>query len=119
MIFLALRYLIERRRQTILTLLGVFFGTLAFVAVSGFFIGFQGFLVQQLVNNAAQVHIEARQDYLAPHDLDNYFFGLDLGRAFWVTPPAGVKGYLEIQNPQAWYNRLKQDPRVEAFSPQM
>jgi lipoprotein-releasing system permease protein len=119
MIFLAIRYLIERKRQTLLTLLGVFFGTLAFVAVSGFFVGFQGFLVQQLVNNSAQVHIEARQDYLAPHDLDIAFFGSDVERAFWINPPAGMKGYIEVQNPQAWYSRLKQDPHVEAYSPQM
>lgn len=119
MIFLAIRYLIERRRQTILTLLGVFFGTLAYVAVSGFFMGFQGFLVQQLVNNSAQVHIEARQDYLLPHDLDGAFFGPDVQQTFWETPPAGVKGYLGVQSPQAWYSRLRQDPRVQAFSPQM
>lgn len=119
MIFLAIRYLLERKRQTILTLLGVFFGTLAFVAVSGFFMGFQGFLVQQLVNNAPQVHIEMRQDYLTDHDLDEAFFGKDPLHAFWNPPPAGVKGYLDIQNPQAWYTRLSQDPRVAAFSPTM
>jgi len=119
MIFLAIRYLLERKRQTILTLMGVFFGTMAFVAVSGFFKGFQGFLVQQLVNNAAQVHIEMRQDYLTDHDLDNAFFGKDILHAFWEPPPAGVKGYLDIQNPQSWYDRLKNDPRVEAFTPTM
>ena len=118
MIFLAIRYLLERKRQTILTLLGVFFGTLAFVAVSGFFIGFQGFLVQQLVNNSPQVHIEMRQDYLTDHSLDTAFFGPTL-HTFWNPPPAGVKGYLDVQNPQAWYSRLSSDPRVEAFSPTM
>ena len=89
MIFLAIRYLMERKRQSLLTLLGVFFGTMAFVAVSGFFKGFQGFLVEQLVNNAPQVHIEARQDYLANHTLDQAFFG-SLGKPIWSTPPAGV-----------------------------
>lgn len=117
MIFLALRYLLERKRQTFLTLLGVFFGTMAFVAVSGFFMGFQGFLVQQLVNNGAQVHIEMRQDYLKEHDLDVPFFGKKTLHTFWSPPPAGVEGYLDIQNPQAWYRRLNIDPRVEAFSP--
>ena len=119
MIFLAVRYLLERKRQTILTLLGVFFGTLAFVAVSGFFLGFQGFLVQQLVNNAAQVHIEMRQDYLTDHNLDVAFFGKDTIHTFWEPPPAGVEGYLDIQSPQSWYRRLNEDPRVEAYSPTM
>ncbi|MGZ3699965.1 MAG: ABC transporter permease, partial [Bdellovibrionota bacterium] len=117
MIFLAMRYLLERKRQTILTLLGVFFGTTAFITVSGFFVGMQGYYVQQLVNNNAQVHIQARTDYLADHDLDLPFFGKGIAHAFWGPPPAGVKGYLDVQSPQAWYQRLSADPRVEAFSP--
>lgn len=120
MIFIALRYLLERRRQTILTLLGVFFGTMAYVGVSGFFVGFQTFMVQQLVNNAAQVHIQARKEYLTEHSLDHVFFG-KLKSQFinWIDPPAGVEGFQEIQNPQLWYKRLSEDPRVVAFTPQL
>lgn len=117
MIFLAIRYLIERRRQTILTLLGVFLGTMAYVSVSGFFLGFQGYMVQQLVNNAAQVHIQARQDYLSDHDLDAPFFRKEYRHVFWDPAPSGVEGYLEVQQPQSWYARLDADPRVEAYSP--
>ena len=102
-----------------LTLLGVFFGTMAYVGVSGFFVGFQGFMVQQLVNNAAQVHIEARKDYLTEHVLDQPFFGSQALTAVWVTPPAGVEGYQEVQSPAAWYQRLSEDPRVEAYVPQL
>lgn len=119
MIFLAVRYLLERKRQTILTLLGVFFGTLAYVSVSGFFVGFQGYLVQQLVNNTAQIHIQARLDTLTEHQLDEDFYGNQNAHAFWISRPFGIEGYLGVQNPQAWYVRLKDDPRVHAFSPLM
>lgn len=119
MIFLSLRYLLDRRRQTLFTLLGVFFGTTAYVAVSGFFLGFQGYLVEQLVNNSAQVHIQARQDYLSEHKLDRAFYGTDFAHVFWMSPPIGLEGFLGVQNPQSWYARLRADPRVEAFSPQL
>jgi lipoprotein-releasing system permease protein len=119
MIFIAIRYLMERKRQTILTLLGVFFGTVAYVGVSGFFLGFQSFMVQQLVNNAAQVHIEARKDYLSAHVLDGPFFGDKILHAFWISPPAGVEGFQEVQSPSQWYKRLAADPRVSAFTPQL
>lgn len=119
MIFLALRYLIARRRQTILTLLGVFLGTAAYVAISGFFLGFQGYLVQQLIDNSAQVHIQAREDELQSHQLDTDFFGRDVAHAFWGPAPSGVKGNTEVQNPQSWYRRLDADPRVKAYSPLM
>ena len=117
MIFLALKYLIERKRQSILTLMGVFFGTVAYVSVSGFFLGFQGFMVQQLVNNSAMIHIQAREDYLTEHGLDLGFYGDKVLHTFWRAPPARAVGYLEIQDPQSWYARLKADPRVLAFSP--
>ena len=119
MIFLAIRYLMERKRQTILTLLGVFFGTMAYVSVSGFFVGFQGYLVQQLVDNTAQIHIQARQDTLSEHQLDEAFYERNFTHVFWKAPPSGVLGYLEVQNPQNWYARLKADNRVQAFSPLM
>lgn len=119
MIFLALRYLLARKRQTLLTVLGVFFGTMGYVTVSGFFVGFQGYLVQQLVNNSAQIHVQARQDYLTEHQLDKSFFGDRFSHVFWHAPPAGVSGYYEVQNPQSWYERLSADPRVEAYSPLM
>ena len=119
MIFIAMRYLLERKRQTLLTLLGVFFGTVAYVAVSGFFVGLQGFMVQQLVNNAAEVHIEARKDYLTEHVLDVPFFGEKFLHTFWSAPPAGVEGFQEVQSPAKWYKRLNADPRVAAFVPQL
>ena len=117
MIYLAIRYLLERRKQTIFTLLGVFLGTMAYVSVSGFFKGFQSYMVQQLIDNTAQVHIQARQDYLIDHVLDQAFYSSEFNHVFWSSPPSGLLGYLEVQNPQSWYERLAADPRVEAFSP--
>lgn len=117
MIFLALRYLLERRKQTIFTLLGVFLGTMAYVGVSGFFKGFQNYMVQQLVDNTAQIHIQARQDILTDHKLDGAFYNKKSTYVLWSSPPSGLLGYLEVQNPQAWYERLNADKRVEAFSP--
>lgn len=117
MIFLAFKYLIERKRQTFLTLMGVFFGTVAYVSVSGFFLGFQGFMVEQLVNTSAMIHIQAREDYIAEHQLDLNFYPEGFSYVFWRAPPARAVGYLEVQDPQGWYDRLSADPRVIAFSP--
>lgn len=117
MIFIAVRYLLERRRQTFFTFLGVFFGTLAYVAVSGFFLGFQGFMVEQLVNNQAQVHIQSRESSVGEHELDVPFFGDGVAHVFWEVPPASTSGYLGVQNPQGWYQRLAADPRVTAYAP--
>ncbi|MBI3548235.1 MAG: ABC transporter permease [Elusimicrobia bacterium] len=118
MIFLAVRYLVARRRQTLLMLLGVFFGSAAFVLISGVMLGFRGYLVNQLINTSGHIHIAAREEFLTDHSLDASFYG-PLARVFWRVPPSGRKDSAMIEQPQAWYQRLKADPRVVAFSPQL
>ncbi|OGR89629.1 MAG: hypothetical protein A2992_02240 [Elusimicrobia bacterium RIFCSPLOWO2_01_FULL_59_12] len=119
MIFLAVRYLFARPRQTLLTLLGIFFGSAAFVAISGFMLGFRGYLIDQLINNNAHVLIQAREEFLTEHSLDAPFYGSAYRHIFWAAPPSGRKDSDIVENPQSWYLRLKNDPRVAAYSPQL
>lgn len=119
MIFLAVKYLLARPRQTLLTLLGIFLGTTAYIAISGFMLGFRVYLINQLINNSAHIHIQAREDFLTEHGLDQPFFGSRFQHVFWDPPPSGRKDSAIVDNPQSWYRRLRGDPRVEAFSPQL
>lgn len=119
MLFLALRYLSSRKRQTILTLLGVFFGTCAFIVLSGFILGFRWYLINQLINNNGHVFIQSREDFITEHLLDQSFYKMKYDHVFWDTPPAGRIGEDRIENPTIWYNRLNSDPRVQHFSPQL
>ncbi len=89
MISLALHYLAARKKQTLLMLLGIFFGTASFTTLSGLLLGFKDYLVNQLVNNSAALHVE----------------------------PARDGGF--IAHPGAWYRRLDADPGVAAYSPQL
>jgi lipoprotein-releasing system permease protein len=119
MIFLAVRYLIARRRQTLLTLLGICFGTTAFIALSGIILGFREYLVHQLVNNNPHIHIEARETFLTEHELDSPFYGNSTLHVFWDTPPSGRQGSTLVENPQSWYQRLQAEPLVLAYTPQL
>ncbi len=119
MISLAIRYLFSRKRQSLFTLLGIFLGAAGFVIISGFFAGFRTFMIDQLVNNSAHIFIEARQEFLTTHSLDDAFFAKRISHAFWKSVPAGKKDYNRIENPEGWYKRLEADPRVDAYSPQL
>ena len=125
MFFLAIRYLLSRRRQTLLTLLGIFFGTTAYVAISGFMLGFREYLIDQLINTSPHIYIEAREDFYEEHELDPAFYPKTLSAAvdaqplIWLNPPSGGNSSTFIENPQGWYARLKADPRVLAYSPQL
>ncbi len=119
MIALAFKYLLARPRQTFLTLLGIFFGAAAFVTLSGIMLGFREYLIDQLVNNGAHVHIQVREDFLKDHSLDQAFYQDQFQTIFWKIPPSGRKDYARIDNPQSWYRRLEADPRVAGFTPQL
>jgi lipoprotein-releasing system permease protein len=118
MFFLALRHLLARKRQTLLTLIGILFGSMAYVVISGFMLGFQSYLIDQLINNDAHIRVWAKEDFLHEHTLDREFFG-PAAHVFWISPPGGRKDNARIEDPQGWYRRLRADPRVEAYSPQL
>lgn len=119
MISLALQYLFSKKRQTFLMLLGIFFGTAAYIAISGMMLGFREYLINQLVNNSAHIHIQAREEFLTDHVLDQSYFADKFAHIFWDVPPSGRKDSAIVENPQNWYRRLDADPRVAAYSPQL
>jgi lipoprotein-releasing system permease protein len=86
MIGLAIRYLLAKRWQTILMLLGIFFGAASYVTISGFMLGFRGYLVDQLVNNNPHIHIEAREEFLTSTSLNEAFYN-DRYTHVFLEPP--------------------------------
>jgi len=118
MIFLAFRYLIARKKQSILTLLGVALGTAAYVSFSAIMTGFQEVIIDQLVNNDAHVRITAKDELKTEWQFQNLFYpGYE--HTFWVAPPTGRSTALKIDYPLGWFERLKADPRVLSFAPQI
>ena len=117
MYFLAIRQLFSRKRQSILTLLGIVLGTAAYIAISGMMLGFQTYMVDQLVNNDSHIRITARQEYLDETVLSRGLFGGTLVK--WLAPPSGRRESSRIQYPTGWFARLDKDPRVAAYSEQV
>jgi lipoprotein-releasing system permease protein len=116
--FLALRHLFARKRQTGLTLLGILLGSSAYVIISGLLIGFQDFIVDQLVDNDAHLKVSAREEILEPNSLDKVFFD-DSTLIQWLKPPAGRRDNPYIVSPGAWLSRLENHEKVAGASPQM
>lgn len=118
MFFLALRHLFSQKRQSVLTLIGIVLGTAAYVAISGMMLGFQTFIVDQLVNNDSHVRISAREELILEHSLDKEFFGEKI-LVNWLSPPAGRRDNAYILYPKSWTDRLDSLPEVAAYSPQL
>lgn len=116
--FLALRHLISRKKQSLFTLVGIVLGTTAYVAISGMMLGFQSFIVDQLVNNDSHIRISAREDLITEHSLDETFFGSDT-LVHWDAPPSGRRDNPYILYPRDWVDRLESAPEVAAYAPQL
>lgn len=118
MFFLALRHLIARKRQSILTLLGVALGTGSFITFAAIMTGFQYYIIDQLVNNDAHVRISSEEKITTAQTLTPDIFP-DRENVFWITLPSGQQEAGKINYPLAWYSRLDQDNRVLAYAPQL
>jgi lipoprotein-releasing system permease protein len=116
MMFLSLRHLLARKKQSILILLGITIGTAAYVAISGMMLGFQTYMLDQLVNNEAHIRISSREDILTAEEMNAY---PKAKHVFWQIPPSGRKDSSKIEYPLGWFNKLDQDSDVAAYSPQV
>lgn len=117
MFFLAWRQLIARKKQTSLIVLGISFGTLLFVTISGLQLGMREFITERLLNNTAHVLISGAERLIDPKDITEIFFGQEKVR--WTALPFGKREEVRLQNVQSWYQALKQDPQVFDFSPRL
>lgn len=116
MMFLSIRHLLSRKKQSALILLGITIGTAAYVIISGMMLGFQEKLLDQLVNNDAHIRISSREEVLTSNTLGSF---PNASHIFWKTPPSGRKDAQRIEYPVGWYNLLNKDIDVKAYSAQV
>ncbi len=116
--FLAIRYLLSKKKQTILTLLGITLGTAGYIAISGIMLGFQTYLLDQFINSDCHVRIQARDEPVTEKKVHEILFPNEKNIR-WLTPPSGRRGEDNIDNIPAWTERLSKDSRVEAYALQL
>ena len=116
MMFLSIRHLLARKKQSALIFFGITIGTAAYVSISGMMLGFQNYMLEQLVNNEAHIRISAREDILTAKELNAF---PKENHVFWKIPPSGRKDSSRIDHPLGWFSKLDKDSEVAAYSPQV
>jgi len=116
--FLAIRYLLSKKKQTVLTLLGIILGTAGYVTISGIMLGFQTYLLDQFINSDCHVRIQARDEPVTEKNIHEILFPTEKN-IHWLTPPSGRRGEDNIDNVPAWVDRLSHDSRVDAYALQL
>lgn len=115
---IAWRQMMARKKQTILTLLGILLGSTGYVVISGIMLGFQEYLLEQLVNSDAHVKISSQVNIIRKTNYENIFYPPETVVS-WKVPPSGRKDSQNIENAAYWVNRLRNDDDVLAFSQQV
>ncbi len=106
-----------RKKQTFLILLGISFGTLLFVSISGLQLGMRQYIMEQLLNNTAHVLISGAENDILVEDITDIFY--QDRNVLWTVPPGGKRAEVRLENYQAWVERLQNDPDVLDFSPRL
>ncbi len=118
MLFLSWRQLMAKKKQTFLILLGISFGTLLFVSISGVQLGMRAYISEQLLNNTAHVLISGAENKIDPDEVTKRFYG-ERTAVSWLSPPSGKRDEVRLQNYQAWYRRFEDNAHVMDFSPRL
>jgi lipoprotein-releasing system permease protein len=117
MLYLAIRHLVNRPQQTILTFVGLILGAAGYIVFSGLQLGYHDYVVDRLVNVDAYVRVSPRDSLITPETFKNIFFPGAAVR--WIRPPSGRIYNSYLSNVQGWFDRLKAEPGVVAYSPQL
>ncbi len=118
MLFLAIKHLLSRKRQTLLIVLGIFIGTAGYILISGMILGIQDLMVDLLINNTAHVKITARDQPVTESEIRPLLFD-EKEIVRWEVPPSGRRGSTHMEYAQGWFDRLARDPDVVAFTPSL
>ena len=117
MFFIAYRQMTARKLQTFLTLLGIVFGSIGYIVISGVLLGFRVYLLEQLVNNDAHIKISPKVEIITTEKVYPLLYP-DKKDISWFVPPSGKRDNSELRNAAHWFTILKDDEDIEAFSRQ-
>jgi lipoprotein-releasing system permease protein len=117
MLYLALKQLFSKKKQTLLILLGISFGSMLFVSISAVQLGFRSFMIKALLNNTAHVIISGSENSVDKNTIESI---LDVdGIIHWITPPSGKRDESKLENYQGWVKILRNDVNVYDYSPRL
>lgn len=115
MLFLAVQHLINRKKQSLITLLGIMIGTTAFIVMSSFFVGLQNQITDSLVSGDAHIKIYADETEITSEYIqDKMFPGTSVG---WIRKPGGTRKSSSIESLGLWDDVFKNSEDYVASTP--
>lgn len=109
-IFIALRHLLARKRQSVVSLLGIVIGVAFFLAISSLMQGSQKDFIARLVDNSPHITISDEYRGVKKQPVEYQYPGalIELRNVKPLTETRGIRGYRQI------VEELKRQPGVRA-----
>ena len=74
MLYLAIKQLFSKKKQTLLILLGISLGTMLFITISAIQLGFREYMTNALLNNTAHIIIKGSDNVIDKEVIQTRFF---------------------------------------------
>lgn len=116
MLFLAIQHLITRKKQSLITLLGIMIGTTAFIVMSCFFVGVQKQITDSLVSGDAHIKIYANEEDITAESIQNKLLR-KYKDVSWIRRPGGRRKFNSIEDPNKWDEVFEKSADFIARSP--
>lgn len=118
MLFLSMKQLLSKKKQTFLIVLGISLGTMLFITISGIQLGLREYITKSLLNNTAHIMISGRENTIVREDVFHWFFDEET-TVRWISTPYGKRNESKLENYQGWVSRLSSDPDVYDYAPRL
>ncbi|MFM7727064.1 MAG: hypothetical protein ACKO7B_10190, partial [Flavobacteriales bacterium] len=112
---IAATHLLSKKRQTMVAMLGVSFGSMIFIFQAGLMTGFQSTFIDQTINTTANIHIYNEPERDRPSLIEHY--GLDSGQLVMVNNQKPKDELNKIRNGYQIISMLEKHPEVAGVSP--
>ena len=109
--FLALKHIVSRKSQSILTLLAIVFGAAGYIVLSGIQIGFQNYMISNLIERSGHIIVTPKDEFIDEDSVNKIFAGDK--NYVWLNKPSGRRSNTGLTQISKWYKKLSQDLRSQ------
>ena len=109
---LAIKYILSRKVQSLLMLIGVALGCGGYIIFTSVQLGFQTFMKERLIENNGHITIESREEDITRESMEGVFF--NGSTVYWISGPSGRRSNEYLQSAWHWQKRLADIPFVVA-----
>lgn len=114
LIFVAYKYLLERKRQTLISILGVAIGVTAYIVMSAIMLGFQKYFITQVIDIEPHISIKPKEVF----DEKRIIVGLD-PQGIWVVEGSKPKEKDKIIGWRELTREIEKRKDISGVAPQL